>query len=105
VVITVSSRHMDVTPALKEHAQQKAGKLLKHYDRIQEIEVVFDAGKDSMHVEVLVHADHKKNMFVAHHDAADAYAALDECVHKLERQLTDHKERIRNRKHPEEARP
>ena len=101
MVITISSRHMDVTPALKDHAEQKANKLLKYYDRIQEIEVIFDAGKkDQMRVEIIVNAEHK-NMFIAHHDNPDAYAALDECVHKLERQLTDHKEIYRNRKHPE----
>ena len=34
---------MDVTPALKAYAEEKANKLTKYYDRIQEIEVIFDA--------------------------------------------------------------
>src|SRR5438552_13868801 len=84
VIITLSSRHMDVTPPLKEYANQKANKLLKYYDRIQEIEVIFDAGKDRLRVEMIVNAEHK-NMFIAHHDGADAYAAVDECVQQLER--------------------
>jgi putative sigma-54 modulation protein len=103
VVIIVSSRHMEVTPALKSHAEQKANKLLKYYDRIQEIEVILDAGKTEMRVEVIVNAE--RNQFVAHHDDGDAYAALDECVHKLERQLSEHKKKFRNRKHPEEPKP
>ena len=45
MIVTVSSRHMEVTPPLKIYAEQKASKLTKYYDRIQEIEVVFDAGK------------------------------------------------------------
>ena len=103
MVVTVSSRHMDVSPALKSFAEQKAGKLLKYYDQIQEIEVIFDAAnhvgsKDSIRVEMIVNAE-QKNMFIAHHDG-DAYAGLDACVLKLERQLTDHKEKFRNRKHP-----
>ena len=102
MIVTVSSRHMDVTPALKTYAEQKANKLLKYYDRIQEIEVVFDAGKDKTSVEMIVNAEHK-NMFVAHHDeGADAYACVDGCVHKLERQLSEHKKKFRNRKHPVE---
>jgi ribosome-associated translation inhibitor RaiA len=40
-------------------------------------------------------------MFIAHHDQGDAYACIDGCVDKLERQLTDHKEKLRNRKHPD----
>jgi putative sigma-54 modulation protein len=92
---------MDVTPALKSFAEQKANKLLKYYDRIQEIEVIMDAAKDTTRVEMIVNAEHKL-MFIAHHEEADAYAAIDQCIDKLERQLTDHKEKVRNRKHPQE---
>ena len=99
--VTVSSRHMDLSPALKTHAEDKAGKLLKYYDRIQEIEVVFDNAKDSVAAEIIIHADHK-NMFVAHHNEGDAYVCLDACVEKLERQLSEHKKKLRNRKHATE---
>jgi putative sigma-54 modulation protein len=99
VITTVSSRHMDVTIPLKTYAEQKAGKLTKYYDRIQEIEVVLDAAKDGVRVEMIVNAEHK-NMFIAHHDDGDAYACIDGCVDKLERQLSEHKKKIRNRKHP-----
>jgi putative sigma-54 modulation protein len=98
VIVTVSSRHMDVSPALKSYAEQKANKLVKYYDRIQEIEVVFDAAKDRTLVEMIVNAEHR-NMFIAHHEQGDAYACVDGCMGKLERQLTEHKERFRNRKH------
>jgi putative sigma-54 modulation protein len=99
VNVVVSSRHMDVTPPLKSYAEQKANKLVKYYDRIQEIEVVFDAGKDATRVEMIVNAEHK-NMFIAHHNEGDAYACIDGCIDKLERQLSDHKKKLRNRKHP-----
>lgn len=91
---------MEVTDALRNYAQQKVGKLTKYYDRIQEIEVVFDATKEAVNVEVMVHAEHR-SMFVAHMSGADTYASIDGCVHKLERQLTEHKQQCRNRKHPE----
>ena len=100
MLVTVSSRHMEVTPPLKQYAEQKAGKLTKYYDRIQEVEVVIDNGKDATRVEMIVNAEHK-NMFIAHHSDGDAYACIDMCIDKLERQLTDHKDKIRNRKHPE----
>lgn len=102
--VVVSARHMDVTPALKTFATEKANKLTKYYDRIQEIEVILDTGKElgknHSKVEMIVNAEHK-NMFVAHHDDGDAYAGIDACVDKLERQLSEHKKKIRNRKHPE----
>ena len=98
MIVTVSSRHMDVSQALKTYAEQKAGKLTKYYDRIQEIEVVFDAAKDSTRVEMIVNAEHKK-MFIATHEQGDAYACIDGCMDKLERQLTEHNKKFRNRKH------
>src|SRR3954471_14360562 len=90
---------MDVSAPLKTYAEGKANKLTKYYDRIQEIEVIFDAGKDAMTVEMIVNAEHR-NMFIARHGGSDAYACVDGCMDKLERQLTDHKEKFRNRKHP-----
>src|SRR5437764_13121271 len=92
---------MDVTPPLKTYAEDKASKLTKYFDRIQEVEVVFDNGKDMTRVEMIVNAEHR-NTFVAHHDQGDAYACIDGCSHKLERQLSEHKKKFRNRKHPDE---
>jgi putative sigma-54 modulation protein len=98
VLVTVSSRHMDVSLSLKSYAEQKVAKLTKYYDRIQEIEVVFDNAKQATRVEMIVNAEHR-NMFIAHHDEGDAYASIDGCVGKLERQLSEHKKKFRNRKH------
>jgi putative sigma-54 modulation protein len=96
---------MEVTTPLKSYATEKAKKLDKYYDRIQEIEVVFDAGKEKnashkeqVRVEFIVNAEHKK-MFIAHHAEGDAYACIDGCMSKLERQLSEHKKKVRNRKH------
>ena len=74
---------MEVSKALKTFAEQKAEKLTRYYDRIKEIEVIFDNKKETMRVEMIVNADHKR-MFIAHHDEDDAYACIDGCVAKLE---------------------
>ena len=101
MIITISGRHMDVTPPLKSYAEQKANKLAKYYDLIQEIEVVFNSEKDKASVEMIIHAEHR-NTFVAKCHVGDAYACVDGCMHKLERQITEHKDKFRNRKHPSE---
>lgn len=102
VLVTITSRHMDVSPALKAYAEQKTAKLTRYYDRIQEIEVIFDNArenaKDAMRLEMIVSAEHR-GMFIAHHNGGDAYACIDGCVDKLERQLSEHKKKFRNRKH------
>ena len=70
VNVVVSSRHMEVTPAMKQFAEEKSQKLLKYYDRIQEIEVVFDNANAQMSCEILVNVEHKKE-FVATHIGTD----------------------------------
>ena len=101
MIITLSGRHLEITPAMRKHAEEKAGKLTKYYDLIQEIEVVLEAsaGTGQKKVEFIVSAEHK-NRFVATAEGDDLYGCIDQVIHKLERQLTDHKERHRNRKHP-----
>jgi putative sigma-54 modulation protein len=101
VIITLSGRHLEITAAIRTHAEEKANKLTKFYDLIQEIEVVLEgsAGTEKRRkVEFVVKAEHK-NTFVASAEGDDLYGCIDQVCHKLERQLTDHKERFRNRKH------
>jgi putative sigma-54 modulation protein len=104
VIITFSSRHMEITEPLKAYAEQKSNKLHKYYDRIQEIEVIFEAGKDNLTVEMIVNVEHNR-IFVAKHGEGDAYACVDGCVHKLERQLSELKKKLRNRKHQTVEKP
>ena len=97
--IIVTGRHIEVTPAIREYASRKVAKLPRYFDRIHLIEVVID--KHDHHgfkVEVIVKSEHV-DPFVAHTSGDDLYACIDQVTDKLERQLTDHKERLRNRKH------
>ena len=98
--INVTGRHLEITPAIRDYAQQKAGKLPRYYDRIQGIEVVTDRGDhhNKYEVEIIVQVD-RTDPFVVKTTGEDLYACIDDSVDKLERQLTDHKEKLRNRKH------
>jgi len=99
VDITISGRHLDVTEAIRTYAEDKAAKLPKFYDLIQGIELVLDGvGPKQKRAEVIVVAEHKIR-FVAHHEGEDLYGCIDQAIHKVQMQLTAHKERFRNRKH------
>jgi putative sigma-54 modulation protein len=100
VQIVVSARHANITEEMKEYAERKTSKLLKYYDKIQEIEVVLDHDSAQHRVEIIVNAEHK-NMFVASETGDDLFACTDLAVDKLGRQLTKHKDKHRNRKHPD----
>ena len=100
--IIITGRHLEITPAIRQYAEDKAGKLTKYYDLIQEIEVILDGSEaKSKRAELVVNAEHR-DMFVAHQEGEDLYGCIDQAVHKVQQQLTDHKKRFRNRKHPDQ---
>lgn len=97
--IQIVGRHVEVPGVLKEYAEEKAGKLVKYYDRIQAIEVVFQEESVSKTVEVIVTCEPSRQSFVAKETSQNFQASLDIVVDKLERQLTKYKEKLKNHKH------
>lgn len=96
--ITVSGRHMSVSDDVRDYCIEKAEKLTRFYNRLRSIEVVLDGNSGSHNVEMIVHAD-RTDPFIATEEQEDIFAAVDLVADKVERQLTRHKERHRNRKH------
>lgn len=94
----MSGKHLDVTPAIREYAETKTRRLHRYWDRIQAITAVIDKHDLVFEVELIVDAEHTKP-FVASEKGGDLYGCIDSVTDKLERQLTDHKEKHRNRKH------
>jgi len=96
--VTVTGRHLEMTDAIRQYARGKVGKLPRYYDRVSEAELIAEKNERLFRVELRVQADHH-DPFIAHNEGDDLYACIDAVVDKLERQLTDHKEKVRNRKH------
>ncbi len=96
--IRVTGRHLEITQSIREYAVDKVSKLPRYFDRVQLIEVLAARHDSHSHeVEVIVKAE-RTDPFVTKVAGPDLYACLDTAVDKLERQLTDHKDRIRHRK-------
>lgn len=98
--ITVSGIHTEIPASLREYVEEKASKFERYYDRVQTVEVVFAAEASKLKCEIIARADHHAT-FVAKEIHEDAFAAFDTTARELERQLTRHKEKHRNHKHPE----
>jgi putative sigma-54 modulation protein len=95
----VSGRHIQITVPIREYIEKRAARLPRYYDRIRSIEAIADKSDSHAYaVEMIVHID-RHDPFLATCADDDLYAAVDQVVDKLERQLTDHKEKLRNRKH------
>ena len=96
--IIVSGRHFAITPAIRDYASEKASKLPKYFDRVAKIEVIADRADHDHEVEIIAHVE-RADPFICKVSGGDLYKCIDEAVKKIERQLTDHKEKLRNRKH------
>jgi len=97
----ISGRHLEVTPAIREYAEKKIGRVEKYFDKIAEVYVTLSAEHkktgDVHTADVLVYVNGSK--IKARESDKDLYAAIDEVVDVLEKQLTKYKEKLRDNKH------
>jgi putative sigma-54 modulation protein len=98
VQVTIIGRHMEVPQDLRRYMQEKAEKLPHYYDRVMAVEVIVDGEQGAKRVELVVSvAGHED--FVAEEKGTDIFACFDVCLDRVEKQLTRHKDRVRDRKH------
>lgn len=99
MLITISGKHIEITEAMKTHAEEKAAKLPRYYDSINQVEVIIDGSRrGNVSVEIIARAEHSK-VFVVTETGEDGYRCIDIAVHKLERQLRRMKGKERDNKH------
>lgn len=99
MLFNITGKHVNITEAIRAHAQEKTSKLPRFYNSINQVEVIVD-GNDggNVSVEVIARGEHS-NVFVVTEAGTDVYACIDVAVHKLERQLKRKKGRQRDNKH------
>lgn len=99
MLFTITGKHIEITEAIRNHAEEKTSKLPKYYNSINQVEVIIDGSPGgSATVEVIARAEHSK-VFVGTESGEDAYRCIDMAVHKIERQLRRVKSKERDNKH------
>ena len=103
MLITMTGKHIEITDAIRAHAEEKAEKLPRYYDSISQIEIVIEGnGGGRQSVEVIVHAEHS-DLLISKETGMDTYTCIDVAIHKMERQLKKAKEKQRGHKAPSSA--
>lgn len=98
MLFTISGKHIEITEAIRRHAQEKTSKLPKYYNSINQIEVIMDGSEGgNTSVEIIARAEHSR-IFVSTETGEDAYRCIDMAVHKLQRQLRRMKSKERDNK-------
>lgn len=105
--VIVQGKHIDVTPALKEYAEEKLGKITRYFDQIQEVHVVMsverrgDLGRAQV-VEATVRGD---GILLRGEEASgDMYASIDLVVEKLKKQIEKYRSKLIEKRRIDEAR-
>ncbi|MCH8823878.1 MAG: ribosome-associated translation inhibitor RaiA [Planctomycetes bacterium] len=96
--IKISSKHMDLTPAIEEYASTKAEKFTRYFDRVQQVTIVIDKAKNGYTVEILTDVE-RHDAFISTSNHEDLYACIDLSIDRSVRQLKDHKSKLRDNKH------
>ena len=90
--IIFTSKHVEVSPALKQYAETKLGKLERFFDHVQEVHVMESMLRNQHIIEVTLKAD--GTLIRAEERSPDMYTSIDLVVDKLDRQLKRYKDRF-----------
>ncbi|MFN0182850.1 MAG: ribosome hibernation-promoting factor, HPF/YfiA family [Aquabacterium sp.] len=100
--LTISGHHLDVSPALREYVQTKLDRVTRHFDQVVDVNVLLTVDKlrekeRRQRAEVTLHVK-GRDIFVEQSNE-DLYAAIDQLMDKLDRQVCRHKERLQDHHH------
>ena len=100
--LTISGHHLEVTAALREYVLTKLDRITRHFDQVVDINVLLSVEKlkekeRRQKAEVTLHMK-GKDIFIEQCNE-DLYAAIDQLMDKLDRQVCRHKDRVQDHHH------
>ena len=95
--ITVTGRHFEITAPLREHIENKIGKLTRYLEGITDVSVVLSVEKHR-HIAEFILQVNGKSPIRAVEEMHDMYLAVDTALDKIERQVRKTKDKGTGRK-------
>ncbi|MBE0469331.1 MAG: ribosome-associated translation inhibitor RaiA [Methyloprofundus sp.] len=90
--VSITGHHIEVTEAMKQHVEEKIGKLKRHFDHVTDVHVILTVEKLEQKAEATVQIS-GATLFAD--DVQDnMYTAIDNMADKLDRQIIKYKEKI-----------
>ncbi len=94
--LTLTGRHYEITPHLREYVTKKFNKLIRFDHQILKSEVIIFRDRTHDVAEGKVHAGHF--IFTAKGEGNDIYQAVNDLADKIVVQIERHQEKIRSRR-------
>jgi putative sigma-54 modulation protein len=100
--LTISGHHLEVTPALRNYVTSKLDRITRHFDQVVDVKVLLSIENQKekerrQRAECNIHV--KGNDMFAESAHSDLYAAVDELMDKMDRQVVRHKDKVQNHQH------
>lgn len=100
--LTISGHHLEITPALRSYVTGKLDRVTRRYDQVTDVRVLLSVDnlkeKDRrQRAECTIRV--KGGELFAESAHEDMYAAVDELIDKLDRQVVRHKDKIQATPH------
>ncbi len=100
--LTISGHHLEVTPALRNYVTSKLDRINRHFDQVVDVKVLLSVEKQKekekrQKAECNIRV--KGGDLFAESSHEDLYAAVDELMDKLDRQVVRHKDKMQDHHH------
>ena len=100
--LTISGHHLEVTPALREYVRTKLERVTRHFDQVVDVTFLLTVEKlkekeRRQRCEVTLHVKGRDIFVEQAHE--DLYAAIDQLMDKLDRQVMRYKDRVQQHHH------
>src|SRR3989338_1639791 len=100
--LTISGHHLEGTPARRSYVTTRLNQIPRHFDQVVDVKVLLTVEKQKekerrQRAECNIHVKGSDMFAESAHE--DLYAAVDELVDKLDRQVVRHKDRLQNHHH------
>jgi len=90
--LNISGHHLDITPALRQHSNEKLSKIKHHFDQVIDVNMILEVQKDVQMAEATIHLS-GTDLF-AKAQSSDMYVSIDQLINKLDSQIIKHKEKL-----------
>ena len=100
--LTITGHHLEVTPALREYVRTKLDRVTRHFDQVVDVGVRLSVEnlKEKERRQKAAVTLHVKGRDIAVEQAhEDLYAAIDQLMDKLDRQVVRHKDKVQDHHH------
>lgn len=100
--LTISGHHLDVTTSLREYVLTKLDRVTRHFGQVVDVNVLLSVEKMKekerrQKAEITLRVKGKDIFVENSHE--DLYAAIDQVMDKLDRQVCRHKDKLQDHHH------